>query len=62
MNVTEAASYATNITEFVPPYWGLNPYYLTYMSSSYIDITLEPMYFNGVPLLTRWQEIFPFAD
>ena len=59
MNVTQAIAYSTNITEFVVPYWGLNPYYLSYISTSYIDITLEPMYYNGVPLLARWLEIFP---
>jgi peptide/nickel transport system substrate-binding protein len=62
MNLTQAVKYSTNITEFVPSYWALSPYYLTYLSSTYIDITLEPMYYNGVPLLARWEEIFPFAN
>jgi len=28
MNVTQAAKFATNITEYVVPYYGLYPYYL----------------------------------
>uniref|UniRef100_UPI0025C3856D ABC transporter substrate-binding protein n=1 Tax=Caldivirga sp. UBA161 TaxID=1915569 RepID=UPI0025C3856D len=59
MNATQAAKYSTNITEFVAPYWGLNPYYLSYISTTYFDYTLEPMYYNGVPLLATWEEIFP---
>ena len=59
MNATQAAKYSTNVTEFVAPYWGLNPYYLSYISTTYIDYTLEPMYYNGVPLLASWLEVFP---
>ena len=42
MNVTQAAKFATNITEYVVPYYGLYPYYLSYVSTTYLHFTLEP--------------------
>ena len=57
MNYTQAAKYLINITEFVAPYWGLNPYYLSYISTTYIGYTLELMYYNGAPLLATWEEV-----
>jgi Bacterial extracellular solute-binding proteins, family 5 Middle. len=57
MNTTQAIKFSDNITKFVVPYWGLFPYYLTYFSSNYMLITLEPS-----NLLSDWFRIFPLAD
>ena len=62
MNATQAMSYSTNITEFAPPYWALSPYYVTSVNPTYINYALEPMYYDGVPLLATWLRIFPFAS
>ena len=63
MNMSEAMTFASkNVTELVAPYRALGPYYLTYISSPYIIVKLEPMYYNGVPLLATWYRIFPYAD
>ena len=56
MNVTQAAKFATNITEYVVPYYGLYPYYLSYVSTTYLHFTLEPP-----NLLSSWYQVFPFA-
>jgi len=60
MNSSEALIFSKNVTEFVPSYWALSPYYMTFISTNTIVEKLEPMYYNGVPLLARWIEIFPF--
>ena len=62
MNSTQAMIYSTNITRLNTPYWGIFPYYLTYISTSSLEITLEPMYYNGVPLLANWLKLFPLAS
>jgi len=63
MNVTQAMVFGSNnITKFVAPYWALSPYYVTYVSPTYQTLELEPMYYNGVPLLASWIKIFPFED
>ncbi|WP_291766558.1 ABC transporter substrate-binding protein, partial [Caldivirga sp. UBA161] len=54
---SEATKYATNITEFVAPYWALAPYYVSSISDSFIQYSLEPP-----NLLSKWLEIFPFSD
>jgi peptide/nickel transport system substrate-binding protein len=60
MNASQAWTFGhTNITEMVVPYWALSPYYVTYVSPSTIVIQLEPMYFDGRPLLAAWDKIFP---
>jgi len=60
MNASQAWTFGhTNITEMVVPYWALSPYYVTYVSPSTIVIQLEPMYFDGRPLLAGWDKIFP---
>jgi peptide/nickel transport system substrate-binding protein len=61
MNAAEAAKYSSNITEFVAPYWALSPYYVSSISSSVIVYSLEPLYYNGVPLLETWNKVFPYA-
>jgi peptide/nickel transport system substrate-binding protein len=33
-----------------------------YISTSSLEITLEPMYYNGVPLLANWLKLFPLAS
>ena len=59
-NVTQAMAFGSdNVTKFVAPYWGIGPYYMTYISSTSGTYMLDPMYYNGVPLLARWLEIFP---
>jgi peptide/nickel transport system substrate-binding protein len=59
-NVTQAMAFGSNnVTKFIAPYWGIGPYYMTYISSSSGTYMLDPMYYNGVPLLARWLEIFP---
>ncbi|MFP3241198.1 MAG: hypothetical protein RXQ94_08705 [Caldivirga sp.] len=63
MNVTQAMVFGSNnITKFVASYWALSPYYVTYVSPTYQTLELEPMYYNGVPLLASWIKIFPFED
>ncbi len=60
VSAAQALTYANNVTEFVPPYWSLYPYYLTFISTNTMVEKLEPMYFNGIPLLATWVKIFPF--
>ncbi|WP_291999763.1 ABC transporter substrate-binding protein, partial [Caldivirga sp.] len=63
MNWTQAMAFGSNnITKFVVPYWGLGPYYMTYISSTAGKFKLDPMYFNGIPLLAKWYEIYPLAS
>ena len=62
MNATQATKYSFNVTKFVAPYWALAPYYVSSISSSYITLNLEPMYYNGVPLLASWLKVFPFSS
>ncbi|ABW01080.1 ABC transporter substrate-binding protein [Caldivirga maquilingensis] len=63
MNVTQAIEFgSTNITKFVPPYWGLGPYYMTSIGSNFVAYTLEPLYFNGIPLLATWLKILPWES
>ena len=60
MNASEALAYSKNITEFVAPYWGLAPYYVTSVTSNYITVKLEPEYFDGKPLLASWNDVYPY--
>jgi len=63
MNVTQAMVFGSNnITKFVAPYWGLGPYYMTSVGPNFISYTLEPMYFNGKPLLATWIKILPWES
>ncbi len=43
-----------NVSEYVTSYWALSPYYMTYISSTYINVALEPP-----NLLNTWVSIFP---
>jgi len=66
MNSTYASTVygPDNVTMWNPPCYSLSPYYFVSFSPGTATFTteLEPMYFNGVPLLARWHEIFPYAD
>ncbi|WP_291999662.1 ABC transporter substrate-binding protein, partial [Caldivirga sp.] len=57
MNSSQALVYSTNITRMNTPYWGIFPYYLSYISTSSLKITLEPQ-----GLLSEWLTLFPLAS
>jgi len=67
MNSTQALTFGSNnVTTWNPPCWSLSPYYFpptTGFSPGTATFTtvLEPMYYNGVPLLAKWLEIYPYA-
>ncbi|MFP3239360.1 MAG: ABC transporter substrate-binding protein, partial [Caldivirga sp.] len=58
MNSTERSTFIqNNLTRMLLPYWGISPWYLTYVSSSYIQTSLEPS-----NLLSEWYQVFPYAS
>ncbi|ABW02101.1 ABC transporter substrate-binding protein [Caldivirga maquilingensis] len=61
MNASQAYTFGqVNITEFNPPMWSNGPYYVASIGPTYITQNLDPMYFDGKPLLAEWDKILPF--
>jgi len=55
MSMTQAASYATNITRIWVPAWSLGPYYVVSVTPPAILEKLDPP-----NLLAAWNQIFPY--
>uniref|UniRef100_UPI0025C37860 ABC transporter substrate-binding protein n=1 Tax=Caldivirga sp. TaxID=2080243 RepID=UPI0025C37860 len=62
MNTTQAMLFGqNNVTRFVAPYWGLGPYVMTSVGTNFVNNMLEPLYFDGKPLLATWLKVLPWA-
>ena len=62
MNASQAWTFGQdNISKIVVPLWSLAPYYAKWSTNpTSIVFVLEPMYFDGKPLLATWNKIIPF--